>query len=181
MYKVFLLVALAAFSTQAQAEEGAQEGAALDCPVQNSSAVLKAGLGNAMTGAGDEAERDNFFKQLGVVVDGCAEKHALADVDLKEIYYNYSLARIAREWLIVELEKSDISTGLVDTALDFSAGRTNPDLTGDMTEDQVNAVVQAYVKAGVDVEKIPQSVWEQVGAYAASTSIYWNNRQQLKF
>ena len=69
----------------------------------------------------------------------------------------------------------------MDKALDFGPGRANPDLSGDMTEDQIVLIVQGYVNAGVDIEKVDQSVWEKVGAYAAATSIYWNKRQRLPF
>ena len=74
-----------------------------------------------------------------------------------------------------------MKASIVDKALDFGPSGANPDLTGEMTDEQINTIVQAYVESGVDIEKVDQKVWERVGAYAAATSIYWNKRKALPF
>lgn len=158
----------------------AQEGAKLDCVVTTATSTFKASVGEAMTGGGDEAGRDALFGQLGTLVDGCVAKHGIAAAQ-KGDYFDYSLARISREWLVGEISKSNLKAGIVDKALDFGPGGANPDLSNDMTEDQIGAIVAAYVADGVDVEAVDQSVWEKVGAYAAATSIYWNKRKLLPF
>lgn len=158
----------------------AQEGARRDCVVSTATPAFKAQVGAAMTGDGDEAARDALFVQLGTIVDGCVEKHKIADTD-KGIYFDYSLARISREWLVGDIAKANLKAAIVDKALDFGPGGANPDLSGEMTEEQINKIVQAYIADGVDIEKVDQSVWERVGAYAAATSIYWNKRNALPF
>jgi hypothetical protein len=175
-----LLAGAALLLVAAPGAAGAQEGAALDCVVQATDADLKASIGNAMTGAGDDASREALFKQLAAVVDGCIGRHGIADAQ-KGDYFDYSLARISREWLIGELARSKLSNLPVDKVLDFGPDGANPDLSADMTDDQIGAIVQAYTDAGIDIETIDQTVWEKVGAYAAATSIYWNKRKALPF
>jgi hypothetical protein len=158
----------------------AQDSAKLDCATSSVGADMKSSLGAAMAGGGDEASRDALFKQLGTVVDRCVADHGIADTQ-KTDYYDYSLARIAREWLIGDIATTGLSASVVDKALDFGPGGANPDLTGDISDAQIMTIVQAYTDAGVDIETIDSAVWEKVGAYAAATSIYWNKRQRLPF
>lgn len=158
----------------------AQDGAKLDCATASVDADLKSSLGAAMAGGGDETTRDALFEQLGAAVDRCVADQGIANTQRSD-YYDYSLARIAREWLIGDIATTGLSAAVVDKALDFGPGRANPDLTGDMDDAQIMAIVQAYIDSGVDIEKVDSSVWEKVGAYAAATSIYWNKRQRLPF
>ena len=156
----------------------AQEGEKFDCVVASIPSDAKAALGGAMGGGGDEASREVLFKNLATVADACAARHGIA-AEQKAAYFDYSLARIAREWLAADMGKLDLSPAVVDKALDFGPGGTNPDLSTNMTEEQIMTIVQAYVDAGIDIEKIDGAAWEKVGAYAAATSIYWNKRKQL--
>ena len=158
----------------------AQEGAKLDCPAAASPPAFRASLGEAMVGQGDPAVRNALVQQLRKTVDDCAASQGVAEAQ-KGDYFDYSLARISREWLVGAIAKANMKAATVDKALDFGPGRANPDLSGDMTEDQIGKIVQAYVSDGVNIEKVDQSVWEKVGAYAAATSIYWNKRQRLPF
>ncbi|RYD44742.1 MAG: hypothetical protein EOP63_04140 [Sphingomonadales bacterium] len=158
----------------------AQEGEKFDCVVTSVTPGMKESIGAAMAGGGDEASRETLFKQLGAVSDDCVTRHGIS-AEQKGIYFDYSLARISREWLVGEIAKQNLPSAIVDKALDFGPDGANPDLTGDMTEDQIMKIVQAYIESGVDIEKIDGAVWEKVGAYAAATSIYWNKRKQLPF
>ncbi|GAO77822.1 MULTISPECIES: hypothetical protein [unclassified Sphingopyxis] len=158
----------------------AQEGEKFDCVVTSIPAGTKSSIGSAMAGGGDAASREALFKQLGAVTDDCVTRHGITD-EQKPTYFDYSLARISREWLIGDIAALGLSNVTVDKALDFGPNGANPDLSGDMTEEQIMKIVQAYIDAGVDIEKIDGAVWEKVGAYAAATSIYWNKRKQLAF
>lgn len=158
----------------------AQESAQRDCVVNDSSPALRASLGGAMTGNGDEASRDALFQQLSAVVDACVTRHGIG-ADHKGDYFDYSLARISREWLITDLKAANMSNAPVDQAMDFGPTGANPDLSADMTEDQIGTIVQAYIDSGVDIEAVDETVWEKVGAYAAATSIYWNKGKLLPF
>lgn len=158
----------------------AQEGAKYDCVASAATPAFKASIGEAMTGAGDEASRDALFVQLGTLVDGCVAKHGIADAN-KGDYFDYNLARISREWLISSIASANLKASIVDKALDFGPRGANPDLSGDMTEEQISAIVQAYIADGIDIDAVDQTVWEKVGAYAAATSIYWNKRKLLPF
>lgn len=158
----------------------AQEGAKFDCVSQGVSAPDKASIGAAMAGAGTDEIRDALFKQLGVVTDECVARYGIP-AEQKGHYFDYSLARISREWLIGDIARLNLSSAVVDKALDFGPDRANPDLSGEMNDDQIMKIVQAYIESGVDIEKIDSAVWEKVGAYAAATSIYWNKRKLLTF
>ncbi|MDZ3832654.1 MAG: hypothetical protein U0S50_12690 [Sphingopyxis sp.] len=156
----------------------AQDGAALDCPVLSASADQRAAIGNAMIGATDDATRDDLFRQLSGIVEKCATEHGIAKEQQGD-YFDYSLARASREWLAVDLGKVGMSPLVVDKALDFGPGGTNPDLSEDMSEPQILKIVQAYTEEGIDIDKVESGVWEKVGAYAAATSIYWRKRKLL--
>lgn len=158
----------------------AQEGEKFDCAVSAVAADTKASIGAAMAGAGDDASREALFKQLATITEGCVTKHGIAEAQ-KSAYFDYSLARISREWLVGDIAKLNLPSAIVDKALDFGLAGANPDLSSDMTEDQIMAIVQAYIDSGVDIEKVDEAAWEKVGAYAAATSIYWNKRKQLPF
>ena len=158
----------------------AQEGVRFDCVVTSIAPDLKASIGSAMSGGGDDASREALFTQLAATADDCVKRHGITE-DQKGAYFDYSLARIAREWLVTDLARFDLAPSVIDKALDFGPNGANPDLSADMTEDQIMAIVQAYIDSGVDIEKIDGAAWEKVGSYAAATSIYWNKRKQLPF
>ena len=158
----------------------AQDGAKLDCVATTATPGFKAQIGAAMAGAGDEAARNELFKQLGAIVDGCVERHSIA-AESKPDYFDYSLARLSRDWLIADIAKSKLKASIVDKALDFGPRGANPDLTGEMNDEQIEKIVQAYVDAGVNIESVDETVWEKVGAYAAATSIYWMKRKSLPY
>ncbi|AJA09857.1 hypothetical protein SKP52_14875 [Sphingopyxis fribergensis] len=158
----------------------AQEGEKFDCVVASIPSETRASIGDAMAGGGDTASREALFKDLGTVTDACVTRHGIT-AEQKGIYFDYSLARISREWLAADIGKLDLAPAVVDKALDFGPSGANPDLSGDMTENQIMKIVQAYIESGVDIEKVDGTAWEKVGAYAAATSIYWNKRKLLPF
>lgn len=175
------LMAVAALGIAAlSGAASAQEGAKLDCVVSSIAPSMKEAIGTSMAGGGDEASREALFKQLGTVTDDCATRHGIT-AGQKGPYFDYSLARISREWLIGDIAKLGLSSVIVDQALDFGPSGANPDLSSDMTEEQIMKIVQAYIESGVDIEKVDGAAWEKVGAYAAATSIYWNKRKLLAF
>lgn len=158
----------------------AQEGEKFDCVIMAVPADKKEMLGAAMASAGDQATQEALFKELATITDSCVARHGIDD-EQKGHYFNYSLARISREWLAVDIATFHLAPGVVDRALDFGPAGANPDLSSEMSEEQIMKIVQAYIEAGIDIEKVDTAVWEKVGAYAAATSIYWNKRKLLPF
>jgi hypothetical protein len=156
----------------------AQDGEKLDCVALSVPGDTKDRIGEAMAGSGDEPSREALFKELASITDACVTRHGIG-AEQKGPHFDYSLARISREWLANDIAALDLSTAVVDKALDFGPGGANPDLSTEMSEEQIMKIVQAYVEAGVDIEKVDGAVWEKVGAYAAATSIYWNKRKLL--
>ena len=179
MIRTWTAVAALALAT-VPAAAAAQEGPRLDCVVVSAGADMRAALGTAMAGDGDEASREALFKQFGSVVDQCAASQAIPEAS-KSDYFDYGLARISREWLLGALAAAALDANVVDKALDFGLDKSNPDLSGEMSDEQIMKIVQAFVDAGVNIDAVDQKVWEKVGAYAAATSIYWNKRKKLPF
>lgn len=156
----------------------AQEGAKLDCGVAGMDVGQRSLLGSAMVGEGTADAQEALIKELAAIIDGCVVSQGIA-ADLKTAYFDYSIARVAREWLSSRMAESNMSTVVIDRALDFGPAGANPDLSQDMSEEQIMKIVQAYIDSGIDIEKVDPKIWELVGAYAASTSIYWNRRNSL--
>ena len=122
----------------------AQEGEKFDCVVTSVPGDTKDAIGAAMAGGGDEASREALFKQLGAVTDDCVTRHGIM-AEQKPVYFDYSLARISREWLMGDIAKLGLPSATVDTALDFGPAGANPDLSGDMTEDQIKSILEAIL------------------------------------
>lgn len=175
-----LMAGAALFAATLPTTVAAQEGEKFDCAVVQVPTEQKAAIGAAMAGAGDDASRDTLFQQLVTIAQGCATQYAMSDAQKRD-YFDYSLARIAREWLAGDMARLNLASATVDKALDFGPAGANPDLSGEMNEDHIMAIVQAYIDSGVDIEAVESESWEKVGAYAAATSIYWNKRKQLAF
>lgn len=171
-------VGLAMMLAALPAATAAQEGAKLDCGVAGMDVGQRSLLGSAMVGEGAADAQETLIKELAAIIDGCAESQGIA-ADLKTAYFDYSIARVAREWLSSRMAESNMSTIVIDRALDFGPTGANPDLSQDMSEEQIMKIVQAYIDSGIDIEKVDPKIWELVGAYAASTSIYWNRRKSL--
>src|SRR3546814_4244134 len=85
--------------------------------------------------------------------DLCVTRHGIT-AEQKGPYFDYSLARISREWLANDIAKLGLSPAVVDKALDFGPTGANPDLSTEMTEEQIMKIVQAYVETGIDIDKL---------------------------
>src|SRR3546814_9066221 len=75
----------------------AQEGEKLDCVALSVPGDTKAAIGEAMAGGGDEASREALFKDLASITEACVTRHGIT-AEQKGPYFDYSLARISREW-----------------------------------------------------------------------------------
>lgn len=156
----------------------AQSDTVLDCAVDRVDPGLKRSLASAMMGEGDDAAFDAMLARFSVVADDCTVGLALTDTQ-KKTYVDYGIARIVREWMVGELAGYGLSASTIDDALEFGAGRRNPAMAGEMGEDQVKALVQAFIESGIDAEGLGAPAWNAVGTYAAASSIYWRRRQLL--
>jgi hypothetical protein len=141
------------------------------CAIQRTTPEYRAELANAMT-TGDEAARGRLEATLNEAVKSCADQAGYND-EQGSAYFDIVLSEISRSWLIPELAKAGLANTVIDKALDFGPGRANPTLENDISEAQIGAIISAYIDAKVEIEKVPQQAWEQVGAYAAATAIYW--------
>lgn len=160
------------------AAASAQWGGQIDCSIDTAGPGLKTLLADALIGEGDQAGVERLIGQFSAVADACTAGLTL-DAAQKKAYLDYGVSGILREWLTVRLAGFGLSGTTVDTALDFGPGRRNPQLAGEMGEEQVKTLVQALIESGVDAENLSPKAWEAVGTYAAVSSAYWRQRQAL--
>lgn len=147
------------------------------CAIQLTTPELRADLGKAMT-TGEGGNIDSLSLKLGTATDTCAKAAGFSDAQYTA-YYELVLSEIARRWLSGELGKSGLDAAVIDKALDFGAGRANPVLKEDISEEQIGQIISGFLDAGVDIEKVSQAAWELAGSYAAATSLYWEASRQL--
>lgn len=167
-------LALAAMPVTASAQLGDK----LDCAVERAEPPFKNLLAEALIGDGDNLGFERLLGQFSTIADSCAADFTF-DATQKKAYLDYGVSSVLREWLIRRLASYGLSATAIDTALDFGRGRSNPRLSGEMSEDQVKILVQAFMEDGVDTESLSSPAWESVGTYAAVSSIYWRQRQVL--
>jgi len=149
----------------------------LECTTQEVTPAFRGTIADAML-AEDSPETDTLFAQLATVAETCAGRHGLAK-DKGEAYFAYSIARLPHDDFTVRLGDLGISVAVLDEALDFGPGRTNPVISGRLSQVQVERIVAALEANGAAVGTIPQTSWELVGAYAAATSLMWQARAKL--
>jgi hypothetical protein len=174
--RIFWIAALAAMTLVAPMAAQAQDGAKLDCAISATTPEFRNALAQTMMAKSDN--RDALLAQLARTTRTCANQAGFSE-DQGRIYFDYTLHRINREWLIPELAKYSLDAALIDRALDFGPGRANPDLSGGMSDERGNAILDAFTAAGVTITDVPKEAWGLVGAYAAATSAYWRARSQL--
>lgn len=174
----FLLCGAALAAAALPVSASAQLGDKLDCAVDHAEPGFRHLLAEALIGDGDNSSFDRLMAQFSVIADGCTAGFAL-DAAQKKAYLDYGVSRILHEWLITRLASYGLPAAIIDQTLDFGPGHINPSLSGGMGEEHVQILVQAFMESGIDTESIKPSAWETVGTYAALSSIYWRQRQQL--
>lgn len=147
------------------------------CATRLMTPEFRVDLAKAMT-VGDNSQSDSLFDKLSAMVDTCAQA-AGYNQQQGAAYFDLVMSEVTRGWLIAELEKVGLTHSVIDEAFDFGAGRANPSLGGNISEGQIEAVIGGFLVAGVDVDKVSEQTWEQVGAYAAATSLYWQAFSKL--
>ena len=147
------------------------------CAIRLVSPEFRVDLAKAMT-TGDNSQSDSLSEKLSALVRTCVQAAGYNEQQ-GAAYFDAVMSEISRGWLIAELEKAGLAHSVIDKALDFGVGRTNPNPQGDLGEEQIDAIINGFVAAGVDIDKVPQQAWEQVGSYVAATGIYWQAIRQL--
>jgi hypothetical protein len=168
---------LACIAALLPAAAAAQSDDLLECTTQAVTPAFRDRIADVMLA--DDPNGDALFEQLVTVSDDCAARNGLA-ADKGEAYFTYSLARLPRDAFIVRLGARGISGAVVDEALDFGTGRSNPVITGNLAPEQVERLLAALGRSGVDVEKVGDDSWEMIGAYAAATSLMWQAHAKLR-
>ena len=172
MKRLALLLALLSAPALAQPDD------LLECPTARVTPAFRDKIADAML-AEESPESDALFAELARVTDDCASRFALP-ADKGEAYFSYTVARLPHDAFTARLGAAGISAAVLDEALDFGPGRTNPVITGDLARDQVEKLVAGLAANGVEVESVPQPSWELVGAYAAATSLLWQSLAKLQ-
>lgn len=158
----------------------AQDGPKLDCVMTTISPELKEKMGvlimsDLLMDRSRTEELRALYARFKLVTDPCAAK---AGFD-PQTYFTYAMWRISREWLIVELGKYSFDANIIDRVCDLGPGRPNSPPDGDLTDEQIEAIDDALVAAGVRPEELPDVVWVMVGAYRSVSADYWKTRAKL--
>jgi hypothetical protein len=175
------LLAAAALPTMA----AAQDGEKLDCITRTAAPELKASIAETTVRSmmeGEESvtaeENDALAARFWQVIASCGAKHGVGREEMKH-YFDYSHARIMREWVMAQAKQTGVSFDPVDKIFDFGPGRTNTHFTGDALEERLADVRTGYLARGVGLDQLDGKVFEQVGVYVIVTPIYWNARKAL--
>ena len=155
----------------------AQSEDLLECSTQAVTPAFRDKLADSMLA--DDQAGEGLSEQLATISDECAGRYGLSD-DQRDAYFTYSLARLPRDALITRLGALGISAQVIDDALDFGTGRSNPQITGRLQKPQIDKLLAALTAAGVDVAAIADQSWTMIGAYAAASSLMWQNRARLR-
>jgi len=167
-----ILLALFAMPAVAQSDE------LLECPSARVTPAFRDKIAAAMLAA-DSPESDALFAQLATVTEACAGQNGLA-ADRREAYFTYAMARLPRDTFIVRLGQAGIAAAVVDEALDFGPGRTNPVITGALDKAQLARLNEALGAQGARAGRVSDDDWQLIGAYAAATSLMWQSRGKLR-
>jgi transposase len=149
----------------------------LNCSTASLPAEDRDKLATAML-ARDEANGRPILDRLEELAATCAQTHGLDEAQ-GAAYFQYSIARIAHDALAARLGGQGISSRVIDQALDFGEGRSNPAISGELSGEQLDRLIAALGASGVVTQNLTQSSWEMVGGYAAATSLMWQALARL--
>ncbi|MET0250667.1 MAG: hypothetical protein ABW203_00655 [Novosphingobium sp.] len=175
--KALLAAGLALFAATPAA---AQTEALLECATSTVTPAFRERLTDSMLGDGGKGGgAEAMFQELARVSSDCADRNSLAD-GKRDALFSYNVARLPHDTLIVRLGDRGLSAQVIDQALDFGTGRSNPVIKGDLDQAQLAALLARLKASGVNVDKVTDPTWEMIGAYAAATSLMWQARRELQ-
>jgi hypothetical protein len=162
------------------AAAAAQSEALLECATATVTPAFRERLADAMLGdAAESTGSAAMLAELRRVSDDCARRSGLAEARRMALF-SYNLVRLPRDVLLTRLGDRGIAAEVVDEALDFGKGRSNPVITGALSKPQLEALVAALGGNGIDVGQVKDATWEMVGAYASATSTMWQAQRRLR-
>jgi len=158
------------FAAMAASPAMAHDQEQLDCIVRATPMEVRGGLVDAtlLEGTGENLADDARVEQFYDAAMACIDEIGI-DPARQIAYLTYAEARVFQVEMAARLAGRGISTAVIDQALDYGPGLTNPVI--DMpTDGQTEAVAMSLLLDGVDVDALPQEVWEDIGTYLAATS-----------
>lgn len=165
------LTLIAALALCLPALAQAQEAGKLDCAISAVSPEFKSSIAAGLTTKGNDDAMAGLTMQLRALTDECARKWKIDP----QLYFDYSLARIAREWMIPALRRWSLDTDIVDRVFDFRLGGPELDLSGGLPAEKGQALVEAFRASGLDMGQVPEEAWLMVGGYIYVTATYWRS------
>jgi len=172
MRRAALFLALLAAPAAAQSDD------LLECPTTQMTAAFRDKLAAAMLGQ-DSPDTDAMLELLAAAADRCADQHGLA-AEKREAFFLYAVSRMPHDAFVAKLGTVGISAAVIDDALGFGPGRSNPIIKGNLSAEQLDKLLGALSAQGVDIDRVPQPTWEMVGGYAAATSQMWQAQAKLR-
>ncbi len=167
-----LLLSAAALGLLAATPARATTEEAVQCPVLIVPAAFAREMADAMSvGEPTQEEQEAIGQKVKTIANACRSVHGIPD-DREEDYINLAMSGIVMTRLAVDLEEAGVPPSYVEDAMDVGKGRTNL-LPEEFSEDVVDALLARLAENGLDKDAVDASVWQKVGAYAASTGSYY--------
>lgn len=170
----FVATAVLSVATPAQALTRQQ----LDCPAKAVSPDLAHRLSVLIL---DDNRKENELEQQTASIDVAAAqcmKQLKVPAAQQEAYYDYARLSAIRAGFVRRITTAGLRPALLDQTFDLGPGRGNPDIT-DLTDEQVERLLEALAKSGVKVEQVDEAIWPVVGGYLPLTSRVFQLEKQL--
>ena len=142
------------------------------CPLKQAPAGLTAEVVKAMLpGATEEEISDAAAEQLADVALACAKKTKVSKARI-DPYIELATWQLTSAGLGDAVKAKGLDPAMLNTAMSVGPGRANPSFEN-LSDTQVTQLMVALKARGVDVEALPEDVWQLVGSYLEATSRAW--------
>lgn len=142
------------------------------CPLKQAPAGLAAEVVKSMLpGATEENISDAAAQQLADVALACARQTKVSKERI-DPYIELATWQLTSAGLGDAAKAKGLDPAMLDTAMNVGPGGANPGFES-LTDAQVTQLMVALKARGVNVEALPEDVWQLVGGYLEATSRAW--------
>jgi hypothetical protein len=146
----------------------------LDCASKRITPQLETALRTSFDDLENAPFRANAFEQLYLVVDSCVVDNGWG-IEKFEPYFDYSLTRMTRMWLIPDLQKAGMNIAKIDDAFNFGPGRISIlEATKGKSDKQVDLIIDTLQTMKIDMTTLSEKRVKSLLLYILATWQYWD-------